>query len=186
MLENSDESSSNLLFDKDRIPGRTLIWMVNPYTLRIEYNPTPAHLIGFILFFVVTVYLAFVKPELAIFPFFVVIFITAGLFSNNQIACEMDTHLGSISYFRGGWAGLHWGRQNLTCKVGDVDHFEMQQYARRYGAVFQVVMCVGSKRYPLSSANLGFAECQQYAELVRDFINPRLPICAVDNSAKYS
>ena len=102
MPDSSDTSTTNLLFDKDRISGRTLIWMVNPYTLRIKYNPTPAHLIGFILFFVVTAYLAFVQPEHAILPFFVVIYSTVGLFSNNQIACEMDTHLGSISYFRGG------------------------------------------------------------------------------------
>jgi hypothetical protein len=170
-----------LVFNKPGLTAISTIREVNSHTLLIEHNPNRFPLIGFIFFGILTAVFAALRLNYAYFSGLAFIIFGYERLVRRSIRCEIDTQAKIITYDRGGWAGLPWGRQTMTCRPADIGHLEMQRHIRRGGDTFQVVLWLfGFKIFPLTHDDLSFSECQRFAEIVRDFANPRLPISAAD------
>lgn len=170
-----------LIFNKNGLTARTEAWQMTLHTLQVEYTPNKIALIGFILSSILTGIFIYLRLDTGYFSGLAWLVFGYELFTSRQIRCELDTLRQTVEYTRFGWAGLPWGRQEITCQMGDIAQIELQRHIRSGGDTFQVVLWLfGFKRYNLTHDDLTFSECQRLAELIRDFVDPELPISAVD------
>lgn len=95
--------------------------------------------------------------------------------------CLIDKPSGIVKYFRGGMFGTSLDESHTRFEIKDISAIEMKRYVQRYGDSFQVRLLVGVQmNFELTGKDLKFSTCQAYAEIIKDFINPALPITAVD------
>lgn len=88
---------------------------------------------------------------------------------------------GKISYEEGGILGSNSNRQEAEYSLQDVRAVEMKRHVRRWGDQFQIRLALGSENYVnLSSANLSFSACQDYATQIQQFLGADVPLKAVD------
>lgn len=171
----------HLILDKPGITASTVVRQVSSDIIQIEHTPNRFALIGLILTTILTGVFIYMRLDLGYFSGLAWVFFGYEHFTRRKISCEINKQSNRIVYDIDGWAGTSWNRQHMTCNFAKVGHFEMQRHIRRGGDSFQVVLWLrGFKKYPLSHTDLRFSECQRMAELIRDFIDPKIPISAED------
>ena len=101
--------------------------------------------------------------------------------SKRKVRSLFNKSTGVIQYFRGGLLGTTLNEHKSDYKIADVTWLEMRRYLRRYGDTFQILLSIGRwEKFELTGRSLNFSECQVGSELFRYFIDPALPIKAVD------
>lgn len=103
------------------------------------------------------------------------------IFTRRKIICSINKSTSRVHYFRGGVFNTKFDESKANHALADVTRVEMARYIRRYGDTFQVILKIKRwERLELTARNLSFSDCQSYAEKIRNFIDPALPIKAVD------
>ncbi|MFZ5855485.1 MAG: hypothetical protein ACOYZ6_01515 [Chloroflexota bacterium] len=98
-----------------------------------------------------------------------------------KMRSSFNKSTGVIQYFRGGLLGTTLDEHKSDHKIADVTWLEMRRYLRRYGDTFQILLSIGRwEKVELTGRSLSFSECQACSEIIRNFIDPALPIKAVD------
>jgi hypothetical protein len=104
-----------------------------------------------------------------------------GLYQKRVLRCGVNKRDGTVEYFRGGVLGTSYDVQNVFFRASNITGIEMKAYPGRRVVKFQINLVLDTgERFHLSWANLNFSECQRNAEKIRNFINPDLPLIAVD------
>ena len=103
------------------------------------------------------------------------------VFAKRKICCSINKTIGNIHHFRGGILNTKFDESESNNKLADVTSLRMKRYIRRYGDTFQVLLSIQKwEKIELTGSGLNFLECQTYAEKIRNFIDPTLPIKAED------
>ena len=104
------------------------------------------------------------------------------LYQKRVLRCDVNKHDGTVEYFHGGVLGSSYDMKNTFFRVSNITGIEMKAYPGRHVVKFQInlILDTGERVY-LSWANLNFSQCQRNAEQIRNFINPDLPLIAIDN-----
>jgi len=98
-----------------------------------------------------------------------------------SVRCLIDKNSGRIYYFRGGLLNTKYEETESVHDIKDIKYVAMTREVRRYGDEFQIHFSVDVwGLLALSESNLGFSDCQLYAEKIRDFTNTAMPIKAMD------
>ena len=159
----------------------------DPSTMLIEVTPDFSFnyiaLIGLVF---LTIFFFVIEDGLALVTLLLVELIFGGMlaysiFTKRKIRCSINKTIGNIHYFRGGILNTKFDESESSYKIADATSLEMKRYVRRYGDTFQVLLSIRQwEKIELTGSGLNFAECQTYAEKIRNFIDPALPIKAVD------
>lgn len=153
----------------------------------IEYSPDFGfNLIGLILLTLIMPFL-FLIPEnselimtiaFALVLWLVLVFYA---FAKRKIRCAINKQTGVILYSRGGFFNTKFDEIESKFKIADVTNVEMIRHIRRHGDAFQIALKIKSwEEIELTGRSLNFSECQAYSEKIRNFIDPALPIKAID------
>jgi len=103
------------------------------------------------------------------------------IFTTRKFRCLINKATGNVRYFRGGILATKIDESISNFEIKDITSIEMKRFVQRYGDTFQVRLLVGSQTsFELTGKDLKFSKCQSYAEIIKDFIDPALPIKAVD------
>jgi len=103
------------------------------------------------------------------------------VFVRRKIHCSINKITGSVRYYRGGVINTKFDESETNIKIADVTGIELMRYIRKYGDTFQILLTYKRlEKMELTGRNLSFSECQTYSEKIRNFIDPALPIKAMD------
>lgn len=131
---------------------------------------------------VVSVWWSLSENSMCSFPAF--IFMLAAmidLFTQNEITCKINKVTEEVEYKRKNISGEYSGFQGLQFSLNDIRQLEMHRQTSRWSDTFQICFAVNStERLPISGKDLSFSECQNYAEQIRMFLGPEIPVVAVD------
>ena len=107
------------------------------------------------------------------------------LFTKRRVRCLVDKKAGKINYFRAGVLGSEFDQKDIQFSINQVKELVMKRHIVRWsrwsGDTFQIAIALKNDRWlELTDKYLDFSECQSNAEIIRNFIDPTLPIKAED------
>ena len=118
------------------------------------------------------------------YAFYSGLFLLASIYEiavRRPIQCKIDTKAGTIEYKRGGFLGLRFNNQEISRSTSKLLRVEMKRHIQRWGDTFHIDLVLqGNESLPLSHGNLGFGECQEYAEKIKELLGLDISIKAVD------
>jgi hypothetical protein len=155
------------------------------FVLLIHYSPNySSSLFGFGLLLVFTVFCLLKGIILSLVGIIIVIFFIwfiAIIFQERELWCVINRKTGVIAYTKCGILGSQYDIQKAQYDVTEIIALEMERYARRGRDAFQIRLALmGNRTLPLSSANLGFYECQSFASEIHQFIGVEISLRAID------
>jgi hypothetical protein len=181
-MDNSiSTSESTLLLKHIGITSKYTITLEHSHILRIEHTPNQFILVCVLLLIALTGWLAYQKSDGMVYSILFLIVFLFELIAQRPIHCVMDKQNRKFHYTRGGILGLPFKRQEVFGSFNDIGHFDMKQHMKRGRDAFQILLWLrGFEKYPLSHNDLSFRECQEATEKIRGFVDPHLPIGALD------
>ena len=119
---------------------------------------------------------------------FVLILLMLGLLfsvlNKRTLFCVFRKKNGVGTYLQGGFAGTSLLKKKLDFLLVDIIRLETHFRQNRRSNEFRIYAVLKSgESFDISGEPLDFAMCQNYAEKIRGFINPELPIKPVDNES---
>ena len=181
-MDNSiSTSQSTLLLKHTGITAKFTIHLEHGHILHIEHTPNRFALICFLILLALTGWFVYQKSDAVVYSILFLIVFLFELSAQRPIRCVMDKQTRKFQYTRGGILGLPFKRQEVSGSFNDIGHFDMKQHMKRGRDAFQILLWLrGFKKHPLSHDDLSFRECQEATEKIRKFVDPHLPIGALD------
>jgi hypothetical protein len=103
------------------------------------------------------------------------------IYQKRIVHCIITKPSGIIRYFRGGVLGSRFDEREIDCLISNITGFEMKRYPFSGRNRFQICAIINNKeRLDLSGTYLSFSDCQMNAGIIQKFVNPDLPLIAVD------
>ena len=76
---------------------------------------------------------------------------------------------------------MRFGEYHIRYDLTEIKQLEMERHVRRYIDQFRLGLLLDNgQRLYLSAKDLGFSECQDFAEKIRNFLGSEIPIKAID------
>jgi hypothetical protein len=174
--------SSSAIISKSRRTTGLMIEQENSHTLRVQHDPNKIlALVGFMLMMGLMAILAYFQATSAFYIALVLLFSLYELTILRPIRCVLDKQTGQLHYFRSGVFGSRYDSQDVSGNIADIRQLEMKRRVRYGGDKCQLILLLDkNERLTLSDSNLGFGECQEFAEKIRDFLGSEIPIKAID------
>ena len=174
--------SSSAIISKSRRTTGLMIEQENSHTLRVQHDPNKIlALVGFVLMMGLTAILAYFQTPSA---FYIALFLLVSIYELTvlrSICCVLDKQTGQFHYFRSGVFGSRYDSQDVSGSIPDIHQLEMKRRVKYGGDKCQLILLLDrNERLPLSDSNLGFGECQEFAEKIRDFLGSEIPIKVID------
>lgn len=153
--------------------------------LLIHYSSDySSSIFGFGLLLVFTVFCLLKGVILSVAGIFIVIFfiwLIVSILQERELLCVLNRKTGVIAYKKSGILGSKYDIKNAEYNFTEIIALETKRYARRGRDVFQIRLALmGNRTLPLSSANLGFYECQSFANEIHQFIGIDISLRAID------
>lgn len=153
--------------------------------LLIHYSSDySSSIFGFGLLLVFTVFCLLKGIIMSLVGIIIVIFfiwLIVLILRERELWCVINRKTGVIAYKKGGIFGSKYDIKKAQYKVTEIIALEMERYARRGRDAFQIRLALmGNRTLPLSSANLGFYECQSFASEIHQFIGVDISLRAID------
>lgn len=121
------------------------------------------------------------KSLFVIVAFILLIITVVDLLTQNEITCKINKTTQEVAYKRKDILGDHLGFQVLQFPISDIQQIEMRRHPSRRRDTFQICFAVNpTESLPLTGKDLSFSECQDYAEQIRMFLGPEIPVVAMD------
>ncbi|MBI5936025.1 MAG: hypothetical protein HY867_20160 [Chloroflexi bacterium] len=115
------------------------------------------------------------------------VLLALSLSTKRRVRCLADKNLGRVRYWRSGIMGSKINQKDIQFQVDQLKEVVMKRHVLWWwrspfsGDTFQIGMTTKNGQWlELTSKYLDFSECQSIAEIIRNFIDPALPIKAVD------
>jgi len=170
--------------DEQGLPIRLTLLLENESTLFVRYQPEYTYLLigvvaSLLVLAVVSLFVHYILPILLALLFFGIMVYNFSI--RRATNCKIDKRIGRIDYWRSGIFWSSWDEQRIVFGLSEIKQLEMKRHVEEYGDKFQIYLSLKSgNRLRLSGRNPDFSECHEFAERIRGFLGPEIPLKAVD------
>lgn len=101
-------------------------------------------------------------------------------YSKRAIHCVAKKNFQIFQYHHGGLFGSRFQAVDLQISYSRITSFEIHRHVAKWADKYQLFAILANKEKIDLTGRMSFAESQSSTEKIRNFINPQLPIKAVD------